>query len=304
MVFKKLQDQKLALYCAQRTIRNWQIGKTWLWWKLWLAIKPNLKCTKFAQYKAEYENKVAIAEAHIGQAVADRKKVESAHDVLLAQKNELTLALKSGGSAVEDIINKANRIEAMALDVKKEFEEVNKRAAAEKEQREAIDQSKGNVNQEKSKLVQEVSSMEKKLSSAEQDRADKDDQIRSLREEMEHQNDMVSKLQKEKKDGSGGRQKIEEDIQAMEDRCNHLSRVKNKLEQSLDECEDSLDREKKSKQEVEKQKRKIEGDLKLTQETLADLDRIKAELGQAVQRNPGSVEEPGNYLLLTSLMIM
>merc|ERR1712098_74065 len=52
ITFKKMQDQKLALYCLQRTIRNFRIGKTWLWWQLWLAVKPNLKCTKFAQYKA------------------------------------------------------------------------------------------------------------------------------------------------------------------------------------------------------------------------------------------------------------
>merc|ERR1711915_1120031 len=61
MSFKKMQDQKMALYCCQRTIRNYMIGKTWLWWQIWLALKPNLKCTKFAQYKAEYEEKIAIA---------------------------------------------------------------------------------------------------------------------------------------------------------------------------------------------------------------------------------------------------
>merc|ERR1719342_625869 len=78
MIFKKMQDQKLALFCMQRTIRNYYIGKTWLWWQLWLALKPNLKCTKFAQYKAEYEEKIAIAEANIDKALADRKKVEAA----------------------------------------------------------------------------------------------------------------------------------------------------------------------------------------------------------------------------------
>merc|ERR1711881_656090 len=31
LVFKKMQDQKLALYCLQRTIRNYYIGKTRLW---------------------------------------------------------------------------------------------------------------------------------------------------------------------------------------------------------------------------------------------------------------------------------
>merc|ERR1719436_2235203 len=75
--FKKMQDQKMALYCLQRTIRNFRIGKTWLWWQLWLVIKPNLKCTKFAQYKAEYEAKIEEAEAHIGKALDDRAKVEA-----------------------------------------------------------------------------------------------------------------------------------------------------------------------------------------------------------------------------------
>merc|ERR1719384_2779119 len=111
MVFKKMQDQKLALYCLQRTIRNYYIGKTWLWWQLWLAVKPNLKCTKFAQYKAEYEEKIAIAEANIDKAVAECNKVIAEHDTLSNEKNELVLALQSGGSAVQDIVDKTNRIE-------------------------------------------------------------------------------------------------------------------------------------------------------------------------------------------------
>merc|ERR1711973_34874 len=87
LVFRKLQDRKLSLYCLQRTIRNYYIGKTWLWWQLWLAIKPNLKCTKFAQYKAEYEEKIAIAEANIDKAIADREKVQAVYDGLAGQKN-------------------------------------------------------------------------------------------------------------------------------------------------------------------------------------------------------------------------
>merc|ERR1719219_238573 len=73
-------------------------------------------------------------------------------------------------------------------------------------------------------------------------------------------------------------------MQAMEDKCNYLNKVKGKLEQNLDECEDNLEREKKAKSDVEKIKRKVEGDLKLTQEAVADLERIRSELGQTVQR--------------------
>merc|ERR1719495_286114 len=284
LVFKKMQDQKLALYCLQRTIRNWHIGKTWLWWQLWLVIKPNLKCTKFAQYKAEYEEKIAIAEAHIDKALADRKKVEAVHQTLLAQKNELVLALQSGGSAVQDIIDKTNRVEAMAADVQKQLDEVNNRIKGEKQQMDSIGQQVTKINAQKASLAEEIKLKEEGLGAAEKDRADKDDQIRTMKEEIEHQNNMIGKLQKDKKGCHENRQRTEEDIQAMEDKCNHLSRVKGKLEQNLDEAEDSLEREKKAKGDVEKLKRKIEGDLKLTQETVSDLERVKAELSQSLQR--------------------
>merc|ERR1719209_904087 len=74
---------------------------------------------------------------------------------------------------------------------------------------------------------------------------------------------MITKLGKEKRSCADGRQKTEEDIQAAEDKCNHLSRVKGK---------------------VEKAKRKVEGDLKLTQEAVSDLERVKGELQGAAAR--------------------
>merc|ERR1711970_1285619 len=284
LTFKKLQDQKLSLYCLQRTIRNYYIGKTWLWWQLWLAIKPHLKCTKFAQYKAEYEEKIAIADAHMDKALADRKKVEAVHATLLGQKSEIVLALQSGGSVVQDLIDKTNRVEAMAAGVQKSLDEVNNRIAGEKSQMDSIGQAQSKIGSTKAALAADIHALEEKLAAAEQDRADKDEQIRSMKDEIEHQNDAVSKLNREKKGGAEAKQKTEEDIQSMEDRCNHLARLKGKLEQNLDEAEDSLELEKKAKGDVEKLKRKVEGDLKLTQETISDLDRVKAELNQAAQR--------------------
>ena len=55
----------------------------------------------------------------------------------------------------------------------------------------------------------------------------------------------MSKLQREKKAWADGRQQKEEELQAAEDKANHLSKIKYKLEQNLDELEDSVEREKK-----------------------------------------------------------
>merc|ERR1711992_275254 len=284
LVFKKLQDQKLALYCLQRTIRNYYIGKTWLWWQMWLAIKPNLKCTKFAQYKAEYEEKIAIAEANIDKAIAECNKVKSVYDRISNEKNELVLALQSGGSAVQDIIDKTNRIEGMKNDLQKQLDETNARIRAEEEQISSIDAQSSKVRSDGDKLKGDIKTLESSLEACEEDKTTKDSQIRTLKEEMAHQEDMVAKLNKEKRSAGDSKQKTEEDIQAMEDKCNHLNKVKGKLEQALDEVEDALEREKKTKGDVEKSKRKIEGDLKLTQEAVSDLERVKGEIVQTIQR--------------------
>merc|ERR1711923_171572 len=289
LVFKKMQDQKLALYCLQRTIRNWHIGKTWMWWQLWLAVKPNLKCTKFAQYKAEYEEKIAIAEANIDKAVAECNKVVGEHDVLMAQKNEYVLALQSGGSAVQEIVDKTNRIEAMKNDLQKQVDELNARIKSEEELKASINAQGEKVKGEAGKLRGDIKTLESTLEQTEEDKMTKDSQIRTLREEIAHQEELISKLQKEKRSITDGKQKTEEDIQSMEDKCNHLSKVKGKLEQALDECEDSLEREKKTKSDVEKLKRKVEGDLKLTQEAVSDLERVKSELTQTIQRKDKEV---------------
>merc|ERR1711936_1253915 len=284
LCFKKLQDQKLSLYCLQRTIRNYHIGRTWLWWQLWLAIKPNLKCSKFAQYKAEYEEKIAIAEANIDKAVSDCNKVKAVYDRLSNEKNELVLALQSGGSAVQEIIDKTNRIEGMKNDLQKQLDETNGRIRGEEDQISNLESQSSKVRAEADKLKGEVKQLEQQMEACEEDKMTKDNQIRTLKEEIAHQEELISKLQKEKKGVGETRQKTEEDIQSMEDKCNHLNKVKAKLEQALDECEDSLEREKKAKGDVEKLKRKVDGDLKLTQEAVADLERIRSELNQSVQR--------------------
>merc|ERR1719385_239267 len=247
-------------------------------------IKPTLKCTQFAKYKKEYEDQINLAEANIDEAVRQCDAVVAKHESLCSEKQELELALQGGASSVQEIINKTERLEAARNEVAKQLDDCNKRIKGEEDLIGGIEQSSIKVTSDANRLRDEITNLENECAKCEEDKSTKDNQIMTLREEIAHQDELISKLQKEKKGAGEGRQRSEEDIQAMEDRCNHLTKVKGKLEQSLDECEDSLEREKKAKGDVEKLKRKVEGDLKLTQEAVSDLERIKADLGAALQR--------------------
>merc|ERR1712193_113305 len=112
---------------------------------MYTNLKPMLKCSKFAQYKAEYEEKIAIAEANIDKAIVDCNKVKAVYDRLSNEKNELVLALQSGGSAVQDIIDKTNRIEAMKNDLQKQMDETNARVRGEEEAIANIDNASNKV---------------------------------------------------------------------------------------------------------------------------------------------------------------
>merc|ERR1712227_979527 len=195
LVFKKLQDQKLALYCCQRALRNRKIATTWKWMEIWLAIKPHLKCTQFSKYKAEFENKIALAEANI---------------------------------------DKAKRIENMAADVEKQITDLEKRVKNEVALKQNLEQQMQKITSQVSQIQGEVSNLERAVSTSIKEREVKDEQINSLREEIAHQADMIAKLPKEKKSVGDTKQRSEEEIQSMEDKCNHLTKVKGKLEQALD----------------------------------------------------------------------
>ena len=282
--FKKLQDQKLALYCVQKTIRNQRIAKTWKWMQLWLAIKPNLKCLQFSKYKAEFEKKIALGEENIDAAVADCEAVTEQHEKLAAEREELQTTLKSGGSAIDELVDKTKRLEASKHDLKKQVNDLNSRIEAEEDLLRTIEQSQQRVSSEGNKLKEEIKEMESTIDRCEEEKIDKDDQIKSLKEEISNQEDLIAKMTKEKKEVGQDHRKIDESIQAFEDRCLYLNKIKNKLEQSLDESEDSFEREKKAKGDIEKTKRKIEMDLKLAQEAVNDFEHNIADLNICQQR--------------------
>merc|ERR1719382_2230746 len=58
----------------------------------------------------------------------------------------------------------------------------------------------------------------------------KDAQIKQMKEECLHQEELINKLNKEKKSITESKMKEEEQIQSFEDKCNHLNKLKIRLE--------------------------------------------------------------------------
>merc|ERR1712228_908767 len=122
--------------------------------------------TQFGKFKKEYEDKIALAEANIDGALEERAKVQAVYDRLAGQKNELSLALKSGGSAVQEIIDKTTRIEGQAAEVQNELAGVQNRIKGEKTQKVALEGQIGKINATVAQMEGEVKTQEGVLASA------------------------------------------------------------------------------------------------------------------------------------------
>merc|ERR1711881_466052 len=283
-IYKRLWSHKMGLLVAQRTIRGYMIGKTWLWWSLWLALKPGLKSGHFEQFKQELADKIKYAQEHLDEVIAQRNESQKKHDKLTAEVDEIKVSLAGGTNAKEDLINKINKLEEMRAGLEKDISSLKTKINAENEAIESLEEALKKTEANQGALGREMRECETRLSQIQDEKADKDAQIKQMKEECMHQEELINKLNKEKKGISETKLKEEEAIQSYEDKCNHLNKLKIRLEKSLDEVEDSWEKEKKHKGDIEKLKRQVEGSLKLSQETVTDLERNKIEMGQVLQR--------------------
>jgi len=287
--YKKLQEQRVALIVVQRNLRKYLQLRTWAWYRLWQKVKPLLNVTRVEDELRALEEKAAKAQEDFEKEAAKNKDLEAANLALLEEKNNLMILVESSKSGATDLLDKQAKLQSQKQDLEAQLNETSDRLQNEEEARNQLFQSKRKVEQELGTLKKDIEDLELSVQKGDQDKATKDHQIRNLNDEIAHQDELINKINKEKKHLQECNQKTAEDLQAVEDKCNHLNKVKAKLEQTLDELEDSLEREKKLRGEVDKSKRKVEGDLKLTQEAVADLERNKKELEQTIQRKDKEV---------------
>merc|ERR1712110_601545 len=127
-------------------------------------------------------------------------------------------------------------------------------------------------------VKKEIEDIELAIAKVELEKGNRDHTIKVLQDEIAEQDEVINKLNKEKKHIAETQAKSNDDMVSVGEKVEHLAAVKSKLESTLGELEGSLDKEKKSRATVEKQKRKLEGDLKMAQDGVAELERSKRDL--------------------------
>merc|ERR1712055_269629 len=99
----------------------------------------------------------------------------------------------------------------------------------------------------------DIEDVELAILKVEQEKGNRDHTIKNLQAEVADQDEVINKLNKEKKHLSATQAKSSEDLAAAEEKVAHLMSVKSQLQSTLDQLDSGLDKEKKSRAALEKQ---------------------------------------------------
>ena len=284
VVYEKKRDQRELIKVAQRNFRKYMSMRDWGWFVIIQKTRPmigqpnpeeELRLLEeqannvWGKYDEQIQTKARLLE--------DNVTIEDERKALLAQ-----LESEQGNLSVYH--EKQAKASAGIVDLEGQL-------AVSQETLVQREQSRQDATGDKKLLEQEVVSVKKDIDDVdvsiqkiEQEKTNKDHTIRSLNDAIVDNDEVINKLNKEKKHVSENAAKSMEDLQVAEDKVNHLNQIKNKLESTLDELEGSYEKEKRSKANIEKERRKVEGDLKVMQESVSDLERTKKELEGSIQR--------------------
>merc|ERR1740119_75485 len=245
-VYQKKFDQRELIKVGQRNFRKYLAMRDWGWF---IIIQKTRGLIGLPNPAEELELLEAKAAATFG-------KYQDALDVTKSLSGQLG-AIKDEIGAMTTQLNEEQGNVSVYTD--RQAKAIAIKGEAEVELAGEVKAHSGSIGAVK----KDIEDVELAILKVEQDKGNRDHTIKVLQDEVAEQDEVVNKLNKEKKHLSATQAKSSEDLVAAEEKVAHLMSVKSQLESTLDQLESGLDKEKKGRGALEKAKRKVEGDLKM-----------------------------------------
>ena len=277
-VYEKKRDQRELIKVAQRNFRKYLSMRDWGWFII-------IQKTRGMIGLPNPEEELRLLEEQANATYGKYKEALDVTDDLKSKMGEMKGDIKALSTQLESEqgnISVYTDRQAKALAIKAEAEvELTQQMVVLKSEEDSRLELAAEVKEHGGKInvvKKDIEDIELQITKVEQEKGSKDHNIKALQDEMAGQDEVLNKMNKEKKHLSETQAKSNEDLIGAQEKVAHLSSVKSKLESTLDEIEGAGDKEKKSRANLEKAKRKVEGELKIAQDTVADLERAKKEL--------------------------
>merc|ERR1711875_206138 len=238
-VYEKKRDQRELIKVAQRNFRKYLAMRDWGWF---VIIQKTRGLIGLPNPEEELRLLEEKANATYGEYQAALNTTANLEGQMGDLKDEIAAMSKQLSEEQGNISVYTDR-QAKALAVKGETEvELAAQEASRVELAAQVKAHSGSIGAVK----KDIEDVELAILKVEQDKGNRDHTIKVLQSEVAEQDEVINKLNKEKKHLSATQAKSSEDLVAAEEKVAHLMSVKSQLESTRDQLESGLDKEKKS----------------------------------------------------------
>ena len=282
--FEKKSRQRNMIMVIQRQFRKYIKNRNWGWFVIIRKTKPLIGVPNPEEELRLLEEKAKECYGAYEEQLLTKKKLEGENNQVADEIGQLKVRLQAEQGDLSSYIEKQAKLSTQIADLEVQLSDNQERLAEEERNKERAEDDRRGADREIGNIKREYQDLVAKNEKLQAEKAKRDQVLRGLNDDVLHQDEQISKLNKEKKYITETVGKAADELANSEDKVHHLNEVKGKLEQTLDQMDVSVEKEKRGKYNVEKERRKLEGDLKMCQELVLDLERGKRELEQAIVR--------------------
>merc|ERR1712223_1032822 len=283
-VYQQKADQRDLMKVIQRNFKKFCSLRNWGWFIIIQKTRPLIGQINLEEQLNILEQQAKSAYGAYEDQVETKKRLEQENLLIEEEKKVLLKQLEAEQGNMSEYTDRQAKASAMKADLEVQLVDAGAKLVQMEENRQQATQDKRALEQDNSVIKKDIGDLELAIQKLEQEKTNRDHTIRTLNDEVANTDEVINKLNKEKKHMNENASKSLEDLQAAEDKVDHLNKIKAKLEQTLDEPHGYHDSEKRSRIEIEKSRRRAEGELKVTQEAVSDLERQRKDYENTIQR--------------------
>merc|ERR1719323_1977857 len=272
------ERDKLLIKVGQRNFRKYLASRDWGWFVLIQKTRGLIGLPNPEEELRLLEEKANATWGQYKEALDVTANLQGSMDGLKAEIEAMGKQLAEEQGNISVYTDRQTKATATKVQAEGELKEAQAVLSSEENSRIALAAEVKAHSGSVGVVKKEIEDIELAIAKVELEKGNRDHTIKVLQDEIAEQDEVINKLNKEKKHIAENQAKSNDDMISANEKVDHLASVKSKLESTLGELESSLDKEKKARATVEKQKRKVEGDLKMAQDSVVELERTKRDL--------------------------
>ena len=284
-------DQRDLMTVVQRNFRKYMQLRNWGWFIIIKKTRTLIGYVDPNQELWDLQKKCDDAYGAYEQAIKDTERMEAELPVIEEEMKELTQQLEAEQGNISSYTDRQTVALAAKAEIEAQLEKANEALNEAIKEREQAIQERKDMELRNSTKKKDISDLEFVVQRVMQEKINREHVIKGLNDEIACNDEVIAKINKEKKYICDNGGKAVEDLQTSQDKLEHLNKIKAKLAITLDDLNDSVEKEKRLKGQEEKIRRKVEGELKMTQTVVCELERAKNEVENSISRKEKDIHQ-------------